>query len=253
MTAPDPLRITNIQGSAWYLGPIADGASPPGGTGAMGDLWLDPDTGKTWGPKTDALAWPTNPQAGTLKGPQGYGPAGPTGPAGAAGAQGPAGTFGVQGPQGAVGPAGPTGPTGATGAAGAAGTTCLANWTTSGDSGATQGPNTTLDPLITNAVAPAGSWAKLFFTVTLQPVTAGQTIAGFINGFIAGHPVGMAVTGGSGARFHNRALGLVYGSLSGIYAAAVPANAEVRLRVTADAGSGSIMTANYFASYSVYG
>lgn len=126
MTTPTPLdppiRITNIQGSAWYLGPMPEGSWPAGDVGAMGDLWLDPDTGKIWGPKASRTEWPHDPNTGTLKGPPGTGGTGPQGlpgPAGPAGAEGPAGP---QGPQGGVGPGGEPGPAGPVGPEGPAGT-----------------------------------------------------------------------------------------------------------------------------------
>lgn len=112
---PTPVRVTNIAGAAWYIGPMPEGSNPPGTTGSMGDLWLDPDTGLIWGPKAERLEWPADPNPGSLKGPPGTGSRGPAGPTGPPGADGPAGATGPQGPQGGVGPGGDQGPAGPAG------------------------------------------------------------------------------------------------------------------------------------------
>ena len=75
---------------------LSGSGPPPAGFGAIGDSYLDVDTGDTYGPKT-ASGW--GAPTGSLIGPEGDpgapGPTGFTGPAGATGPQGPPGTSGT--------------------------------------------------------------------------------------------------------------------------------------------------------------
>lgn len=78
--------------------------------GVIGDFYLDLDTYKLYGPKSEKENWGIGT---SIVGPQGPSGGGGRGPAGATGATGPQGETGPTGPQGPAG--GATGPTGATG------------------------------------------------------------------------------------------------------------------------------------------
>jgi hypothetical protein len=78
--------------------------------GVIGDFYLDLDTYKLYGPKSEKENWGIGT---SIVGPQGPSGGGGRGPAGATGATGPQGEIGPTGPQGPAG--GATGPTGATG------------------------------------------------------------------------------------------------------------------------------------------
>jgi hypothetical protein len=92
--------------------------APTDDLGRPGDLYLDTESSRIYGPKT--ATWPD--QSVSLVGAAGAaGPAGSPGPAGAdgfAGPAGPAGPAGSPGPAGAVGPSGAPGPAGSAGPAG---------------------------------------------------------------------------------------------------------------------------------------
>ena len=90
---------------------LADSGDPDGAVGAIGDFYLNTDTGEYF-EKTDVGVWTS---AGNLTGPQGVqGDPGSQGPQGDPGPQGPIGATGPQGPQGPPGAQGPPGPTGQT-------------------------------------------------------------------------------------------------------------------------------------------
>jgi hypothetical protein len=118
MSAPYALyaKTAGVQLNQWRYGTTV----PAAALGAMGDFYLNTQTGDVYY-KTNSTTWTLT---GNIKGPQGnVGATGATGPAGATGPQGPAGATGATGPQGPAGPTGPTGATGATGPQGPAGPT----------------------------------------------------------------------------------------------------------------------------------
>jgi hypothetical protein len=127
MSAPYALyaKTAGVQLNQWRYGTTV----PAAALGAMGDFYLNTQTGDVYY-KTNSTTWTLT---GNIKGPQGNagatgatGPAGPTGATGAAGPQGPAGptgATGLTGPAGATGATGPQGPAGPTGAAGPQGST----------------------------------------------------------------------------------------------------------------------------------
>ena len=127
MSAPYALyaKTAGVQLNQWRYGTTV----PAAALGAMGDFYLNTQTGDVYY-KTNSTTWTLT---GNIKGPQGNagatgatGPAGPTGiqgPAGAAGATGATGAAGPQGPAGVAGPQGPIGLTGATGPQGPVGPT----------------------------------------------------------------------------------------------------------------------------------
>jgi hypothetical protein len=127
MSAPYALyaKTAGVQLNQWRYGTTV----PAAALGAMGDFYLNTQTGDVYY-KTNSTTWTLT---GNIKGPQGNagatgatGPAGPTGATGAAGPQGPAGptgATGLTGPAGATGLTGPQGPAGPTGAAGPQGST----------------------------------------------------------------------------------------------------------------------------------
>jgi hypothetical protein len=127
MSAPYALyaKTAGVQLNQWRYGTTV----PAAALGAMGDFYLNTQTGDVYY-KTNSTTWTLT---GNIKGPQGNagatgatGPAGPTGATGAAGPQGPAGptgATGLTGPAGATGATGPQGPAGQTGAVGPQGST----------------------------------------------------------------------------------------------------------------------------------
>jgi len=162
MSAPYALyaKTAGVQLNQWRYGTTV----PAAALGAMGDFYLNTQTGDVYY-KTNSTTWTLT---GNIKGPQGNagatgatGPAGPTGATGAAGPQGPAGPTGATGltgpagATGATGPQGPAGPTGATGLTGPAGATgATGPQGPAGPTGATgaQGPAGA-----TGATGPAGT------------------------------------------------------------------------------------------------
>ncbi len=118
-------KTAGVQLNQWRYGTTV----PVAALGAMGDFYLNTQTGDVYY-KTNSTTWTLT---GNIKGPQGNaGATGATGPAGATGATGPqgpagptgaTGATGLQGPAGVAGPQGPAGPTGATGAQGPMGAT----------------------------------------------------------------------------------------------------------------------------------
>ena len=118
MSAPYALyaKTAGVQLNQWRYGTTV----PAAALGAMGDFYLNTQTGDVYY-KTNSTTWTLT---GNIKGPQGNaGATGATGPAGATGATGPQGPMGATGATGATGLTGPAGATGATGPQGPAGPT----------------------------------------------------------------------------------------------------------------------------------
>lgn len=111
----------------------------------------------------------------------------------------------------------------------------------------TQGPGTTLDPVVyTASGCPAGQWGQLLASIQVAPATGGQTIAGYTEVYIAGHGRGQW-------RFHNMgAAGTIVQTMSGIWPSP-PANPELRIRITSDSGSGNVKNYAWTLEYYVYG
>jgi hypothetical protein len=133
---------------------------PLNSVGVDGDFYINTETDKFFGPKTNG-AWPAGQSLGGPMGPQG-----PQGPQGATGTQGPKGDTGPQGPQGNTGGQGPVGPQGAPGPQGPQGA--------KGDTGNTgpQGPKgDTGDQGIQGPVGPVGPAGTASVIVSDTPPT----------------------------------------------------------------------------------
>lgn len=144
---------------------IASAGTPDNTIGVVGDLYLDTNTYKVYGPKT-SNGW--GPGA-SLIGPTG--PVGPQGPQGATGATGTNGVDGQDGATGATGATGPQGPQGATGATGAMGATGATGATgAQGPSGVQAVDSESGSATLTNI---GGSWSKGHTAVTTFTLDAG--------------------------------------------------------------------------------